>query len=125
MEEKYSCLWARKHAIESDYHDTEWGVPISDDNKHFEMLTLESVQSGLSWYTVLIKRENYRESFFNFDTLNDSSESDCFVCCFFIIYLLVLSVCLITNKVNAQFYNGTHVGFGKNRVQYDYFEWKF
>ena len=50
-----------------DYHDTEWGVPVYDDNKLFEFLTLEAAQAGLSWYTVLKKRDNYRAAFANFD----------------------------------------------------------
>ena len=49
------------------YHDREWGVPVHDDRKHFEFLTLESAQAGLSWYTVLRKRANYRQAFAKFD----------------------------------------------------------
>jgi DNA-3-methyladenine glycosylase I len=49
------------------YHDGEWGVPVHDDRKLFEFLTLESAQAGLSWYTILRKRENYRVAFKNFD----------------------------------------------------------
>ena len=49
------------------YHDREWGVPVHDDRKHFEFLTLESAQAGLSWYTVLRKRTNYRNAFAKFD----------------------------------------------------------
>lgn len=49
------------------YHDQEWGVPVHDDRVLFEFLTLESAQAGLSWYTVLRKRENYRQAFDNFD----------------------------------------------------------
>lgn len=49
------------------YHDEEWGVPVKDDQTMFEFLTLESAQAGLSWYTVLKKRENYRKLFANFD----------------------------------------------------------
>ena len=49
------------------YHDREWGVPVHDDRKHFEFLTLESAQAGLSWYTVLRKRANYRKAFAKFD----------------------------------------------------------
>ena len=49
------------------YHDHEWGVPVHDDRKHFEFLTLESAQAGLSWYTVLRKRANYRQAFAEFD----------------------------------------------------------
>ncbi len=49
------------------YHDREWGVPVHNDRKHFEFLTLESAQAGLSWYTVLRKRANYRKAFAEFD----------------------------------------------------------
>ncbi|HIB53279.1 MAG TPA: DNA-3-methyladenine glycosylase I, partial [Nitrospirales bacterium] len=49
------------------YHDKEWGVPVHDDRLLFEFLTLESAQAGLSWYTVLHKRENYRKAFDRFD----------------------------------------------------------
>jgi DNA-3-methyladenine glycosylase I len=49
------------------YHDCEWGVPVHDDGKLFEFLTLEAAQAGLSWYTVLRKRENYRKAFAGFD----------------------------------------------------------
>ncbi len=62
-----SCTWATKSERELAYHNAEWGVPVFDDNTHFEMLTLESAQSGLSWSTILAKREGYREAFFNFD----------------------------------------------------------
>src|SRR4030066_2411858 len=50
-----------------DYHDKEWGVPVHDDRRLFEFLTLEGAQAGLSWYTVLRKRENYRAAFDGFD----------------------------------------------------------
>lgn len=50
-----------------DYHDHEWGVPVYDDQLLFEFLTLESAQAGLSWYTILKKRENYKNAFANFD----------------------------------------------------------
>ena len=49
------------------YHDTEWGVPVRDDRKHFEFLVLETAQAGLSWWTILRKRENYRRAFADFD----------------------------------------------------------
>jgi DNA-3-methyladenine glycosylase I len=50
-----------------EYHDTEWGVPVYDDRKHFEFLVLESAQAGLSWLTILKKRENYRKVYAGFD----------------------------------------------------------
>jgi DNA-3-methyladenine glycosylase I len=59
------CGWARSDLL-VDYHDHEWGVPVHDDRTLFEFLVLEGAQAGLSWETVLKKRENYRESFGNF-----------------------------------------------------------
>ena len=61
------CDWANASDLERQYHDTEWGVPIHDDHKHFEMLILEGAQAGLSWETVLRKREAYRTAFKGFD----------------------------------------------------------
>lgn len=60
------CAWA-KSEISIPYHDEEWGVPVHDDRKLFEMLILEGAQAGLSWETVLRKRARYREVFDNFD----------------------------------------------------------
>ena len=62
---KQRCAWARSELL-IDYHDREWGVPVHDDRTLFEFLILEGAQAGLSWETVLKKRENYRESFDNF-----------------------------------------------------------
>lgn len=61
------CEWARGNLLYRDYHDNEWGVPEHDDRKLFEFLILEGAQAGLSWLTILRKRENYREAFDNFD----------------------------------------------------------
>lgn len=61
------CTWCLKTQTYVDYHDTEWGVPNHDDKKHFEFLVLESAQAGLSWLTVLNKREGYKNAFANFD----------------------------------------------------------
>jgi DNA-3-methyladenine glycosylase I len=60
------CPWP-KNELAIRYHDAEWGVPVHDDIKHFEFLTLESAQAGLSWDTVLKKREHYREAFSQFN----------------------------------------------------------
>ena len=67
MESKIRCAWCEKDDLYRDYHDTEWGVPVYDDQKIFEFLILETFQAGLSWYTVLAKRENFRNAFDNFD----------------------------------------------------------
>ena len=60
------CAWPTKE-LDIIYHDTEWGVPVHDDHKLFEFLILEGAQAGLSWSTILAKRENYRRAFDNFD----------------------------------------------------------
>jgi DNA-3-methyladenine glycosylase I len=62
------CGWAVSDPDYLDYHDKEWGVPLHDDRKLFEMLILEGAQAGLSWITILKKRVNYRRAFDNFDT---------------------------------------------------------
>lgn len=67
MSEKIRCEWAGDTQIYIDYHDNEWGRPVHDDDKLFEMLILETMQAGLSWITVLKKREAYRIAFDNFD----------------------------------------------------------
>ncbi len=61
------CSWCHGDPLYIEYHDTEWGVPLRDDQKMFEFLVLESFQAGLSWWTILKKRENFREAFDNFD----------------------------------------------------------
>ena len=61
------CPWAESSDAMRDYHDREWGVPSHDDRHHFEMLTLEGAQAGLSWSTILNKRARYREVFAGFD----------------------------------------------------------
>jgi DNA-3-methyladenine glycosylase I len=61
------CGWANGGPLEIAYHDTEWGVPSRDDRHLFEMLVLEGAQAGLSWSTILRKRENYRKAFAGFD----------------------------------------------------------
>lgn len=72
MKEKIRCAWCLKDDLYKEYHDKEWGVPVHDDQKLFEMLNLEGAQAGLSWYTVLIKRENYRKAFDNWDAVKIS-----------------------------------------------------
>ena len=64
----HRCPWVDLNKPDYiDYHDKEWGVPVHDDRLLFEFLTLESAQAGLSWYTVLKKRENYRKAFNQFE----------------------------------------------------------
>ncbi len=67
MSEPIRCAWCSDDPLYQAYHDTEWGVPVHDDPTLFEFLTLEGAQAGLSWLTILRKRENYRRAFDNFD----------------------------------------------------------
>ena len=64
---KKRCAWCSDDPLYVSYHDTEWGVPVHDDRRLFEFLVLEGAQAGLSWLTVLKKRENYRKAFDNFE----------------------------------------------------------
>ncbi len=64
---KKSCSWPGADELMLAYHDTEWGVPVRDDRKHFEFLVLEAAQAGLSWRTILHRREGYRRAFAAFD----------------------------------------------------------
>ncbi len=64
---KQRCAWAGTDPLYIRYHDTEWGVPVRDDTRLFELLILEGAQAGLSWITVLRKRESYREAYKGFD----------------------------------------------------------
>ncbi len=64
---KKRCSWCGNDPLYVEYHDTEWGVPVYDDDKLFEFLMLETFQAGLSWITILRKRENFRKAFDHFD----------------------------------------------------------
>lgn len=66
------CEWCLGSELYMDYHDNEWGSPVFDDLVHFEFLVLESAQAGLSWITILKKRENYREAYCGFDPIKVS-----------------------------------------------------
>ncbi len=66
------CAWAKKNELMAKYHDEEWGKPLHDDQKLFEFLIMEGMQAGLSWQTILNKREAFRESYDNFDVVKVS-----------------------------------------------------
>ena len=76
MMKKNRCSWCGNDPLYVSYHDKEWGVPVYDDNKLFEFLVLETFQAGLSWITVLKKRENFRKAFddFNYEKITTYSE---------------------------------------------------
>ncbi|KDN58533.1 DNA-3-methyladenine glycosylase [Exiguobacterium sp. AB2] len=67
------CPWCGTDPLYVRYHDEEWGKPVHDDVRHFECLTLESAQAGLSWITILRKREHYRDAYANFDVVTVAS----------------------------------------------------
>ncbi len=67
MSDVKRCEWAGNDPDMVAYHDTEWGVPVHDDDTHFEFLVLEGAQAGLSWSTILKRREGYRKAFAGFD----------------------------------------------------------
>lgn len=64
---KPRCFWCTSDPLYVEYHDREWGVPVYDDRTHFEFLILEGAQAGLSWITILKRRDGYRRAFANFD----------------------------------------------------------
>lgn len=76
MKEKKRCEWCNGEKIYQEYHDTEWGRPVKDDKTFFEFLILEGAQAGLSWITILKRREGYRKAFSDFDVLKVSRYSE-------------------------------------------------
>ncbi|HOY31843.1 MAG TPA: DNA-3-methyladenine glycosylase I [Bacteroidales bacterium] len=70
------CPWPADDALMLHYHDTEWGVPVHDDRKLFEFIVLDAFQAGLSWKTILHKRESFREAFDNFEAAKIAKYSD-------------------------------------------------
>jgi len=76
MTQKKRCGWCTADPIYIDYHDKEWGRPLHDDHLLFEFLILEGAQAGLSWLTVLKKRENYRKAFDHFDPMKVARYDD-------------------------------------------------
>ena len=73
---KVRCAWCEKDDLYRNYHDYEWGKPVYDDPTLFEFLLLETFQAGLSWYTVLAKRDNFKKAFQNFDVKKVAQMTD-------------------------------------------------
>ncbi len=116
------CEWADRSELEQSYHDNEWGVAIHDDRSLFEFLVLEGAQAGLSWSTILKKREGYRKAFDNFDAgkISRYSEDD--------ISRLLSNPEIIRNrlKINAAITNAR--AFLKVQEQsgsFDHYIWQF
>jgi len=116
------CEWANRSELEQSYHDKEWGVAIHDDRSLFEFLVLEGAQAGLSWSTILRKREGYRKAFDNFDVqkISQYSEND--------VFRLLVNSEIIRNrlKINATITNAR--AFLQVQEQFggfDHYIWKF
>lgn len=96
MVDNRRCAWPASDSLMIKYHDQEWGVPVNDDRKIFEFLVLESAQAGLSWITVLRKREGYRKAFAGFDPKKVArfTEED--------VELLVINPGIIRNRLKIE-----------------------
>lgn len=122
MDSKIRCGWCEKDDLYRAYHDNEWGRPVRDDHTMFEFLILETFQAGLSWYTVLAKREHFRKAFdhFDFEKISQYDEAK--------VQALMQDAGIIRNQLkiraaitNAQAYRKVREEFGSFC---DYF-WKF
>lgn len=116
------CEWANANILEQEYHDREWGVPVHDDRLLFEFLILEGAQAGLSWSTILNKREGYREAFDNFDPEKVAGYDENKIA------VLLLNPKIVRNKLkvnaavgNAKAYLAIQDEFGS----FDKFIWRF
>jgi DNA-3-methyladenine glycosylase I len=115
METKTRCAWCEKDDLYRKYHDEEWGIPVYDDAKLFEFLILETFQAGLSWYTVLAKREHFRLAFDNFDykkIVNYSEDK---------IQELLLNPGIIRNKLKVRATISNAVAFMKVQEEFGSF----
>jgi DNA-3-methyladenine glycosylase I len=116
------CEWANRSELEQSYHDNEWGVQIHDDRMLFEFLILEGAQAGLSWSTILRKREGYRKAFDNFDARKISRYSQDAVA------RLLTDSGIIRNrlKINAAIINATaFLQVQKEFGSFDDYIWRF
>ena len=111
-----------KDDLYKSYHDNEWGIPLHDDQKLFELLCLEGAQAGLSWYTILAKRENYRKAFDNFDAVKMSKYNAAKI------EKLLLNEGIVRNrlKVNSFVTNSkTFLAIQKEFGSFDKYIWQF
>ena len=116
------CPWCINSKIMMDYHDKEWSVPLHDDKKLFEFLILEGAQAGLTWQTILNKRENYRRAFDNFDPkkISKYTQKD--------INILLKDAGIIRNrlKIKATIANSRKfLGIQKEFGTFDRYIWQF
>ncbi len=122
MAGKVRCAWPGNDPLMTEYHDKEWGVPVHDDRKLFEFIVLDGMQAGLSWQTILKKRENFRKALYNFEPkiVSKYTEQD--------INRLLADSGIIRNRLkitatitNAQKFLEVHEEFGS----FDKYVWKF
>ena len=122
MAEKVRCTWPGNDPVMIEYHDKEWGVPVHYDRKLFEFIVLDGMQAGLSWQTILNKRENFRKALHNFEprTVSKYSEKD--------VSRLMADSGIIRNRLkitatitNAQRFLEVQKEFGS----FDMYIWKF
>lgn len=119
---KNRCAWSGTDPLYIDYHDNEWGIPVHDDTRLFEMLLLEGAQAGLSWITILRKRENYRKAFSGFDPQKISRYTD------EKINSLLLNEGIVRNrlKINAAVTNAkAFIKVQKEFGSFDKYIWQF
>jgi DNA-3-methyladenine glycosylase I len=122
MKEKIRCGWCLKFEKYIKYHDEEWGVPVHDDNVHFEFLILEGAQAGLSWSTILNKREGYKKNFANFDPAKVARFTDAKI------ERILQDPGIVRNKlkVNAAVNNAKHfLTIQKEFGSFDKYIWSF
>jgi len=115
------CAWATK-PLDIVYHDTEWGVPVHDDAVRFEFLTLEGAQAGLSWSTILNKREHYRAAFFEWDIARIAGFDDADI------ERLMQNVGIVRNrlKINGVVRNArAFLAVQSSFVSFDQYVWQF
>lgn len=121
--DKHRCSWvAPGNSLYESYHDHEWGVPVHDDRKHFEFLILEGAQAGLSWLTILKRREGYRTMFDHFDPVKvasyDQTKIDSLLAC----ELIIRNKLKIESTViNARRFLAVQEEFGS----FDRYIWQF
>ena len=116
------CQWAGEDSLMVAYHDEEWGVPVHDDVKHFEMISLEGAQAGLSWSTILKKRENYMRLFEGFDPAACARLSDARL------EELLLDAGIVRNRLKVYGVRKNAVAFLRVKAEFGSFDeyvWEF
>jgi len=119
---KSRCSWSAADPLYIKYHDKEWGVPLHDDRRLFEFLILEGAQAGLSWLTILKKRQNYRKAFDDFDPHNIAGYNSGNVSA------LLSNVGIVRNKlkINAAIQNAiSFLAVQKEFGSFDNYIWRF